>query len=135
MALQAFGRLVGPELARGLSTALALSSQRCPVCPDSTCAPVVHCAEVHRCPDCVCQGSTRQCEVCEVCERIVGTNYWAFVAIWFFGVIAGIVFQRYCGGREETVKGIPFVPITENRLSAAAVASAKRKALQDNNGR
>ena len=45
-----------PEFVRGLSTPLALVAARA---SPQTCAPVLHCPEVHRCPDCVCQGIQR----------------------------------------------------------------------------
>ena len=57
----AIARTVAPEVARGLSTALALlSSPSCPPC-QVDCSPSLHCPEVVHCPDCVCEGSLRHC--------------------------------------------------------------------------
>lgn len=55
-------RAAVPELARGFSTALTLWSA-VSSCPSTTCSPTLHCPELARVPDCVCQGGGRHIEV------------------------------------------------------------------------
>ena len=119
-------RLVGPELARGVSTALALFSHRC---GDCVCSPQLTCPEVVKCPDCVCQGSSRQCASCPLNDRPASPPIaWLLVA-WLLGVLTGVAIYRWAtqvpvGVEREVI-------IEEPRVSAAAVAAARRRALAE----
>ena len=136
MALAAIGRLIGPELARGISTALAIFSSS-NHCPDCTCAPVFTCPESRACPDCVCQGNQRSCPACPTCP----SADWSYLAlIWITGVLCGLLAAGYLRrdrpaaassssealGDQNPVED-PELVAPPVRLSAAAKALAKRK--------
>ena len=137
MALAAVGRLIGPELARGISTALAIFSSS-NSCPDCNCAPVFTCPETRACPDCVCQGNQRSCPACPTCP----SADWTYLAlIWITGVLTGVLIAGYLK-RERPLPAASSVealnddhftaePVrveSQPRISAAAKAIAKRKA-------
>ena len=137
MALAAVGRLIGPELARGISTALAIFSSS-NSCPDCNCAPVFTCPETRACPDCVCQGNQRACPACPTCP----SADWTFLAlIWITGVLSGVLIVGYLKRErpvaasltaesliDQTYTEVPVQAASEPRISAAAKALAKRKA-------
>ena len=92
----AIARSLAPELVRGLSTSLALlANQR--DCPDSTCAPIVHCAAVPRQSDCVCQGSQRQCPTVENHPDQLAYLAIAFLAGTIVGIVVCVVGAAYFG--------------------------------------
>ena len=78
-----------PELARGFSTSLALVAAR----PSpQTCSPVLQCPEVHRCPDCVCQGSQRACPSFD-CSYWSPFTHGVVVALVAVITLAGVVWS------------------------------------------
>ena len=83
--MQAALRSVFPELARGISTFLALRAQ---TCPDCTCSPTVH-VEPSRCADCVCEGNQRRC------TDGLGSGDLAQAAC--LGLLLGVIVDGYLG--------------------------------------
>ena len=87
-----------PELARGLSTSLALwSSQRS--CPDCHCNPTLQCPDVSHLPDSVCQEGLRvhpaavpaaplvfylALVLCGIIIGARGGTLWTYVSHWFY---------------------------------------------------
>ena len=121
--LDALGRLVAPELARGLSTSLALwSSQSC-----TPCSPTVNCGTPLPCPDCVC-GST---------GRVYTSTGWSTASVIAIGAVCIVVSfavgfslaYRTLGG--ITSKSSRRLLVDGNQLSAAAKALAARHVKYD----
>ena len=72
-----------PELARGVSTALAVwATPSCPQCPSLTCTPSLHCPAATSCPACVCQGSERSCPASVETPRAL---------IFLLGILCGVI--------------------------------------------
>ena len=86
-----------PELARGISTSLALfaGSNKC---PDCQCSPVLNCPDIPAAPDCVCQGTTRLCPVTEpllTVDRLIASH--TFVLL--LGICLGLYLRHSCPRR------------------------------------
>ena len=86
----AIARSLAPELARGLSTSLALLANR-QACPDCICSPSVQCAHLPKPADCICEGNQRQCPATEGCPDQLACWAIAFLA----GVIIGVAICAY----------------------------------------
>ena len=128
-------RLSVPELARGLSTSLALFSTR-QVCPASVCSPTLNCPDIPRAADCICAAG----------QRVVDTSDWSLiVGLWVASIFAALLlgvfaspFVRSLLQQSDRInkKGIspstisepseaPFVP----RPSSASIALSSRGIL------
>ena len=86
-----------PELARGLSTSIALlaGNQKC---PDCQCSPTLNCPDIPASPDCVCSGSTRLCPVTEpivTIDRLFASH----ILVLLLGVCVGFYLSRSCPRR------------------------------------
>ena len=136
MALAALARLVAPELARGLSTTLAIFSSS-PKFPDCVCAPVINFPEIRPCPDCICQGDKRTCPLCPAPQT---TDLSFLLLVWVLGLLTGIAITRYfcCNplaaaapgvDQDRAIGEVPAGTIIV-KPSAAAIAAAKRLASQ-----
>ena len=115
-----------PELARGVSTALAVwATPGCPACPSLSCSPSLSCPESTSCPACICQGSERSCPVSVDTPRAL---------LFVLGFLCGIVFTIASGSGASFVKGYLLAVFprctrrsTPVRISAAQIALARRQ--------
>ena len=107
-----------PELARGLSTSLAVFAVRCPDCkPQFVC-------EASRCPDCLCEGNSRQC------PQASGSSLWWLIALLVVGLLSfgagctsGLLLSRRKAAATLAVKD---VDLAEEARRQAAVARTRR---------
>ena len=143
MNLAHFGYSVIPELARGVTTALAVwAVPPAAPCPALACQPTLNCPEGFPCPSCTCQGNERHCPPIPSCHP-----YNSFAIGVVFGIIATLVvvciIPAVLSSAGGFVKGY-FVhlfartarlPISASaaptRLSAAQIALARRRQLTD----
>ena len=125
-----------PELARGVSTALAIwATPGCPPCPSLSCAPSLACPESHSCPACICQGSERACPA-----SVDAPGALVFLVGFLSGIIIAILFSQ--GGLNKILSILRclgyFVVshlfarkqdsvIAPIRISAAQIALARRQ--------
>ena len=125
-----------PELARGVSTALAIwATPSCPICPASSCAPSLVCPAAVSCPACICSGTERTCPV-------VAETPGALFFVW--GLLCGVVATLVLVGPLPSVlasKGYSLLAFLLSRLfarrtpiaaptirvSAAQIALARRQ--------
>ena len=126
-----------PELFHGLSTAIALAAT--PRCPEQHCHPITNFPEIPRCPDCICQGSTRQAveEPCIPC----GALYFGITEL-ALALLLGLIVGYWVRG-QHTVQGQPIArnapasllkqhkdsSVQSDATAGPAVPSAAAKAL------
>ena len=138
--MQGIARAVAPELARGVSTAIALRANK-EFCAPCHCSPTFKCPEFPRLPDCNCLGSSRQCPS----DTADGAAlFWPCLVALLIGIIFGLAISAaafwWLKGRETYIVGTPVrgvveiednneprVDIFQPELSAAAKALARRR--------
>lgn len=103
-----------PEVARGISTSLALLSAA-PRC--APCSPTLNCPEAQRCPDCVCQGPTRVCPTLE-CPSVV---HWVVIAVCLAFAVG-----LYVGAKLTCVTAVQGSPVSSPSLSDSELAAEAR---------
>ena len=125
-----------PEVVRGLTTSLLVRSST-PTCPDLVCSPSLTCPEVHRCPDCICSGTSRSCP--ELGEAPPSLQLVSHLVILVVGIVLGISFQRQFGQyRSRTSIFSRYFPAKEENDSSSSsdlIEKARRQtALAKRNG-
>lgn len=117
------------EALRSVSTAFSLWAARQQCAP---CAPVLHCAESVRCPDCVCQGTERSCPPQESCSRSSKGFFWG-VAV---GIALTLCFTLFCSvtrRRKSLPRALP-APAAQVEDDLAAAAKAQVRQVRSRHG-
>ena len=132
----AIARSLAPELARGLSTSLALLANR-QACPDCLCSPTLQCAQLPKPADCVCESNQRLCAVTDSCPDPVVHCVIAFLSGVIVGATLCIYVAYHCGLLVRPVATSPIVSsstiavVEEHPIAHTSPAAIALQRLKD----